>query len=127
VLEGDGLVFAADAAGLPPDAISDLASRVDALVLGGVDESKVPDVVVGLVSVDVVYLMSGWDGSVVLLPDDVVLHPKPPSVGASAVALRGEVRGVHASSLTASHVHRIPGITGSRSERLALGMRKKRE
>jgi hypothetical protein len=57
-----------------PLSVSPFAAAVDALVVGRGSEFKVLDAVVLLVFVEVVDLVSVWDGTVILLPDNDVLH-----------------------------------------------------
>ena len=88
VLDVDGLEFAADGAGLPPLAVSEFATGVDALVLELRDDLEVPDVVVELVAVSVVDVVPRGDvASVVLLPDVDVFHDLSPADSEPAVSL----------------------------------------
>ena len=135
----DGLLLSADAAGLVPTPVSELAAGVDALVGGGVHESEVGEPVVLLVAVDVVDLVAGSDGSVRSLPCDDMGQSKPSVEGASEVALGCDVEAIwsgwlrpslsHVPSLAVSQVQYgvMSGTSGSLSDRELFGTKKKRE
>ena len=72
MLSVDWLELPAELTGLPPDAISEFTSSVDSLVSCKVNEFKVFESVVLLVSVGVMDAESFGDWSVGLLPDPVV-------------------------------------------------------
>jgi hypothetical protein len=102
------LELAADSAGLPPFAISELTPGVDALVGESVDEGEVGEGVVLLVAVPVVDLVAVRDGAVDGLPGDDV--PELESVGvagrlASEVALAGDVLPVGPERLRSALAH----------------------
>jgi hypothetical protein len=97
VVCADPFELVADSAGFPPFAIPEFASRVDSLVIGWSERDKVVGMVVGLVSVDVVDLVSGGNWfSVGELPDFDVL--KGARGGVPSVALAGEFVVGHGSS-----------------------------
>ena len=74
VFSPDWFSLSADSARLPPDAVSQLASPVDSLVLGWADKPQVFESVVLLVFVDVVEAESGGNRSKCLLPKEDVLE-----------------------------------------------------
>ena len=96
VFSPDWFSLSADSARLPPDAVSQLASPVDSLVLGRTDEPQVFESVVLLVFVDVVEAESCWNRSKGLLPKDDVLEPAASVECSSEIALLCECPAVFA-------------------------------
>jgi hypothetical protein len=139
-LVGEDSVELADRAPFPPLTVDELATGVEPLMGDGIDGLEIGDSVVELVAVDVVDLLSGWDGSEVLLPGNVVLVSESAFVVPSEIALAGDVIAVcsgglwsclsHDSGFTVlqlQYTALVPRTTGSLSARSALGMMKKRE
>jgi hypothetical protein len=140
-LGGEGSVLGADGAPLPPLAVDELAAGVESLVGNGIDGDEVLDSVVLLVAVDVVDLVSWWDGSEVLLPNNVMGEPLPSADVAAEIALARDVETVCASWLRSGLSHpsgftvlqlqynsaKLSLMVGSRSRLSLFGMMKKRE
>jgi hypothetical protein len=105
VVGSDGLELAADAARLPPAVAAQLASGMDALVLGGTDEAEVVQSVVLLVSVDVMDLEPSGDAPVDALPDGDMGEAEPSVNVAPEVARPRDVEAVWPFRLWTAFTH----------------------
>jgi hypothetical protein len=72
-----GLELMADSARLPPLAISPNTAAMQPFVCSLAEQFKVGDFVVELVAVSMMDIVSGWNGSVVRLPHQHMLHADP--------------------------------------------------